>query len=197
MTRDAPMPDPTAEAGAPAGFFQRWSRRKLDARTPAPGPIHPDVPSQPLPSEPPPTAPARELTDSDMPPLERLGPDSDYSMFLSRGVSETLRQAALRKLFHSPQYNKVCLCAEYAEDYTNFTPLGDVVPHELKRMLALEAERARDRTADAAGLSGDDSAGAQDPVAAAGTVGEEPQTASGRELHPRNAPASGEVPTET
>ena len=88
--------------------------------------------------------PIDELTDADMPPLESLGPDSDFSAFWSSKVSDALRQAALRKLFHAPQFNKICLCAEYSDDYTNFTPLGDVVPHDLKRALAREAQQLLD-----------------------------------------------------
>ena len=41
-----------------------------------------------------------ERTDADMPPLESLSADSDFTGFLSPKVSESLRRAALRKLFH-------------------------------------------------------------------------------------------------
>lgn len=85
--------------------------------------------------------PVDELTDADLPPLESLGPGSDFSGFLGRNISPALRQRALRQLFHQPQFNTICLCAEYAEDYNNFTALGDIVPHDLTRQLGVQAER--------------------------------------------------------
>ena len=39
-----------------------------------------------------------EPGDADMPPIESLDAESDYTGFLSPGVSDALRQAALRKL---------------------------------------------------------------------------------------------------
>lgn len=85
--------------------------------------------------------PVDELTDADLPPLESLGPGSDFSGFLGRNVSPALRQRALRQLFHQPQFNTICLCAEYAENYNNFTAMGDIVPHDLTRQLGVQAER--------------------------------------------------------
>ncbi|MCP4953863.1 MAG: DUF3306 domain-containing protein, partial [Proteobacteria bacterium] len=45
------------------------------------------------------------LTDKDMPPIESLGEDDDFSGFLSPEISEKLRKVALRKLFHGAGFN--------------------------------------------------------------------------------------------
>ncbi len=94
------------------GFLRRWSRRKRadpaapddappkDAPEAAPdesraaaAPAAADAPPKPaaLRSEDEPVDPAT------LPPLESLGPDSDYTVFLRKGVPESLRIAALRR----------------------------------------------------------------------------------------------------
>jgi hypothetical protein len=81
--------------------LRRWAVRKSAAQ-------HPTVP--PVPAEP----PARVLTDADMPPIESLGKDSEYGMFFSPGVSESLRTRALQKLFRCGLYDELCpLESEY------------------------------------------------------------------------------------
>jgi len=75
-----------------------------------------------------------------MPPIESLDSDSDYSVFMSPGVSEQLRTLALRKLFHLPAFNITDGLNDYDEDYTQFASLGGVVTHEMKRLLKRELE---------------------------------------------------------
>ena len=82
-----------------------------------------------------------QLGDADMPALETLNESSDYSGFLSEKVTEAVRKAALRKMFHLPAFNVVDGLDDYAEDYTNFEALGDIVTHDMKRMAKLDAER--------------------------------------------------------
>lgn len=143
------------------GFLSRWSRRKL-------GQEHEDAPARILPVEPvdaelAPMAtpepdpepidartgkPMAELTDEDMPEIDTLDADSDLRCFMAGKVSQALRMKALTKVFHSPKYNQVCLCAEYADDYTNFLPMGDIVPHDLKQAIAREAGKLVQRLAE-------------------------------------------------
>ncbi len=62
-----------------------------------------------------------------LPPIESLGPDSDYTVFLKKGVPEALRIAALRKAWMSdPFIRDFRGPAEYAIDYT--TPEFDLRP---------------------------------------------------------------------
>lgn len=127
------------------GFMQRWSRRKIDAESEAIKELEQEkklaniVPTEPKAEE--------YKTDADMPPIEQLTEESDFSDFLSPKVSEALRKQALRKLFHMPSMNIVDGLDDYAEDYTSFAPLGDIIPQEMKRMLDREKAKAEARAA--------------------------------------------------
>ncbi len=130
----SPVSQPDELAGE-QGFLDRWSQRKLETETLAPPPIEalqPAVDTVPVEA---PEPPDEQLTDADMPPLESLGEGSDYRGFLSPKVSEALRKAALRKLFRQSRFNVVDGLDDYAEDFTRFEPLGDLVTHEMRRML--------------------------------------------------------------
>lgn len=98
--------------------------------------------------------PIDELVDADLPAIDSIGPDSDVRAFLGRNISPELRRQALRKLFHQPKFNVVCLCAEYAENYNNFTPMGAIVPHDMKRQIAVQAERLARKALEAEAGSG-------------------------------------------
>ena len=76
--------------------------------------------------------------DADMPPLESLGPESDYSGFMSPGVSEELRRLALRKLFRSPLYNITDGLDDYDDDFRSFAVLNEAF--HAKRARSAEAE---------------------------------------------------------
>lgn len=119
-----PEPVPAAAVAVPAVSEEQGEAVRIDART---------------------GKPYDELTDEDMPPLESLDSSSDLSVFLAKNVSPMLRLKALSRVFHSPDYNKYCLCAEYADDYTNFTPMGEIVPHDLKAAIAREVKSLRDK----------------------------------------------------
>jgi hypothetical protein len=119
-------------------FLERWSRRKVAARKDETGvEAAPAAVAAVLPVE---TDQQPQLTDADMPPLESLDKDSDYSVFMSPGVSEQLRTLALRKLFHLPAFNITDGLNDYDEDYTQFASLGGVVTHEMKRLLKRELQ---------------------------------------------------------
>ena len=98
----------------PPGFLHRWSRlkqaeraRELRRGAPVPGPERPP-------------APVAEPEDplQDLPPVETLTKDSDFSAFMRPGVPEELRNAALRKLWESdPVYANLDGLLEYGEDF--------------------------------------------------------------------------------
>jgi hypothetical protein len=79
------------------------------------------------------------LTDADMPPLESLDGHSDYSGFMSSGVSPELRRRALAQLFRSPHLNVSDGLLDYADDYTSHRPLGDLITADMRRQLARAA----------------------------------------------------------
>jgi len=150
-TRDNGARDQPGAAGGEENFLSRWSRRKQadrkDETLAAPRPAATATGKSPRDAAPAIAGDLRqELTDADMPPLASLDSDSDFSLFMSPGVSEQLRTQALRKLFHLPAFNVTDGPNDYDEDYTQFAGLGTVVTQEMKRVLKreLEAEVARE-----------------------------------------------------
>jgi len=176
------------------GFFNRWSRLKSaggdsesesipDQRVPQGSEVETTSPGKPR---------SREATDEplpDLPPIESLNEDSDYTLFLSSRVPEEIRNQALRKLFHLPQFNVTDGLDDFAENFREFSGLGSILTQEMRR--ALERELAESpagepRTAlpsqarekDDLGLaepfnSGSDERGAAFPGQAASSPGED------------------------
>ena len=140
-------------SGSQEDFLARWSRRKVAEEQGATQEETVALQQTGTPDE----EPASELTDADMPPLESLDEDSDFAPFLSTGVSDGLRQQALRILFGQSAFNITDGLNDYDEDFTEFTKLGNVITHEMKR--ALQRELAEEKTTTTA---------ADNPVAEAG-----------------------------
>ena len=84
------------------------------------------------------------LTDADMPDIETLNEDSDFSGFMSEGVSDELRNLALRKLFKAPVFNIRDGLDEYDEDYTYFEKLGDIVTCDMKHHIEMKEKKLRE-----------------------------------------------------
>jgi hypothetical protein len=137
-------PDVEPEKAAESeGALRRWSRRKHEARVAAqrePAALDPAKAQVPAPSE---KSSERIPTDADMPPLETLDESSDYSPFMSPGVSDALRQAALRRLFRSPQMNVLCELEGEFYDTRGLTPLGNIVTYDMRAALEREMEKAK------------------------------------------------------
>jgi len=81
------------------------------------------------------------LTDEDMPPIESLTADSDYTGFMSPEVSDALRRLALRKLFHGAEFNICDGLDDYDGDYASFTKLGSIVTSDMKHQIEMEARK--------------------------------------------------------
>jgi hypothetical protein len=159
-------------------FLSRWSERKLHARRGQELAEPADTP-QAAADRPSPTAAADEserlLTDEDMPPLESLDADSDYSGFLSRGVSEALRRKALSKLFRGAHFNVTDGLDDYAEDFTKFAPLGDIVTADMRYRMEQAAKRLLgDEDPEARLASGADEVAAEQPSAPASEPAADP-----------------------
>jgi len=128
----------------PLGFLTRWSRRKRtgqQVRRSKTAPVLPEErvrteergyaataavrPQQavaPAETSPVPQSAATEAEERttglpDLPPIESLGKDSDYSVFLKQGVPEKLQRLALRKLWRLTASVPDGL-DDYDEDYT-------------------------------------------------------------------------------
>ena len=107
---------------AAESFFARWSRVKADAR-PAADASGAEVASSPAPAaatgEPAATLqPAPTLAE-----VDELTADSDFTPFVARGVDETVRRAAMKKLFADPRFNVMDGLDTYIDDYNKFEPL--------------------------------------------------------------------------
>ena len=137
--RDLPADDERPRPDEP--FLQRFHRRKTEARHAAEQTVVARAPTDDPANEDGGPGPARELTDADMPPIESLNAKSDYRGFLSTKVSESLRRAALRRLFHGAQFNVIDDLDDYAEDFTAFTALGDFVTADMRHRIQVEAHR--------------------------------------------------------
>ncbi len=117
------------------GFSARWSRRKTAERERAkdadleaiPEPAESQLKSSALtytepetetePGSEPETAP--EIAPEDLPDVESLEKDSDYTPFMQTGVPEWLRRKALRKLWLSdPVLANLDGLNDYDEDYS-------------------------------------------------------------------------------
>jgi len=85
-----------------------------------------------------------DLTDEDMPPVESLDENSDYSGFMSPGVSDKLRKLALRKLFAGKGFNIRDGLDDYDDDFTNFEPLGDIITSDMKHQAELAEQRKKE-----------------------------------------------------
>jgi len=89
----------------------------------------PDIPREPV------------LVDADMEPVESLTENSDFSKFMSPGVSDELRNLALRKMFQAPLFNIRDGLDEYDEDYTTFEKLGDIITADMRHQMEVEAKK--------------------------------------------------------
>lgn len=121
------------------GFLGRWSRRKLDER--AGLPLEEPVPVVPAPppaavaapvADPPATEPA-PLTLAD---AQSLTLQSDFSLFIARGVAPDVKNAALKTLFTDPHFNVMDGLDIYIDDYTKPSPLPLSV---LRQMVSAKA----------------------------------------------------------
>ncbi len=79
------------------GFLSRWSRRKREiaAEESAAAP----VPASESAEATPPAEPEEEFDLSLLPDIETLTAESDITLFLKKGVPETLKNAALRRMW--------------------------------------------------------------------------------------------------
>lgn len=92
----------------PADFFARWSRLKRQAHKPPALANAVPKDAAALTGTPPP----------ELPSVESLTAESDYTVFMRPGVAEATRNAALQRLWRSdPVFANLDGLVEYGEDY--------------------------------------------------------------------------------
>ncbi len=123
------------------GFLSRWSRRKVQVQTGVAPPqaaepalpvvvpavvVLPAAEAEATATATPPAAPAAPVP----PPLTMddvalLTPQSDYTRFVARDVDESVKRAAMKKLFTDPHYNIMDGLDTYIDDYGRPDPIPE------------------------------------------------------------------------
>jgi hypothetical protein len=107
------------------------SALQRDARAPAPAPQS-AVAAQSTPTFPVPAAPASpEVALPELPPIDSLTIDSDFSPFMQRSVDESVRRSALKKLFQDPRFNIMDGLDVYIDDYSKPDPIDPAIVRTL------------------------------------------------------------------
>jgi len=73
----------------------------------------------------------------ELPPIDELGPNSDFQGFMDPRVDDSLRRAALKKLFSDPLFNVTDGLDVYAEDYTKLESMTPAMVAGLKHARGL------------------------------------------------------------
>jgi len=180
---ETPRKEQPAQDADSEDFLSRWSRRKTQAHK---GAAEADVAAMPKPVSAPPVDPdsaqlsppevgddaaadagTADVPAVELPPIEALDENSDYSAFMQSGVPADMQRKALRKLFTSPKFNVRDGLDDYDLDFSNPQPLGSIITAEMRRRVQQELERMM------AGET-DDGARQERPAAVAADAGTTP-----------------------
>ncbi len=114
----------------------RWSRlkQKHRRRKREPGDVHKDESAKPEPADAQ-LAPGEEETAAlDLPDIEALDKDSDFTVFMKEGVPEELKKLALRKLWRSdPVFAVIDGLDDYDEDYRTAFVVAENLAKKLEK----------------------------------------------------------------
>ena len=165
-------------AGTDKGFLRRWSRLKQEDGHGKEQPVAEPASKSASPelTRASPEAGAAEATPAELPDIESLDKDSDFTVFLKAGVPEYLRKRALRKLWLShPALTVIDGLDDYDDDFTKLftdaaTKAAKTVYEAGKRVVTPEekgAEAGGDETAAIEDGAAEDGAG-EDEAAEAG-----------------------------
>lgn len=116
-------------------FLERWSRLK---RGDAAAPPAPPAPAPAVPASAAETAPA-DAPAQGLPAVESLDLDADFTAFMKEEVSESLRRAALRKLFSDPHFHfeRMDKLDIYIDDYSGKDPIPAEMMQKLRQFETL------------------------------------------------------------
>lgn len=120
------------ETDAETGFLSRWSKRKQQGEQAETESAPPLVERA-----------AEQQNDADKDEHVKGDDVRALPVWQQDGVDAETKKAALRKLFRKPEFNVRDGLNEYDDDFTQFASLGNIVTHEMKRMLKLAEEKTR------------------------------------------------------
>jgi hypothetical protein len=69
--------------------------------------------------------------------VEKLTHDSDFSAFMGKGVDESVKRSAMKKLFSDPHFNIMDGLDVYIDDYSKFEPISPALLASLNHAKAL------------------------------------------------------------
>jgi hypothetical protein len=128
----------------PANRFslRRWSQRKLAASravsSPTPPPVSPPAAAAPAPAAAAvpgtvaqPDAGVAAPVSVELPAIDSLSLESDFTPFLRPEVDDTLRRQALKKLFAQPAFNVMDGLDVYIDDYGKPDPIAPEIVRQL------------------------------------------------------------------
>ena len=114
-------------------FLRRWSRRKREAALKTP------------------VEKAVEKNPGELPSVDSLTFDSDFSAFLRSNVEESVKRAALKKLLHDPRFNVMDGLDTYIDDYTKNEGITEemlkTLEHARSTLFPPQAESVQEETA--------------------------------------------------
>ncbi len=166
------------------GSLSRWSRRKRAVgASPAVG-AQAEQPAAPPPLEGERTKATSESAvqaPADLPDIETLDKDSDFTVFLENGVPEELKTLALRKLWRSdPVFAHIDGLDDYDEDFRAVLAMGTKIL-EQARAASGKLVAPEDETASEGGDADQTAAPSADAVAEAEAAGNEVATGKARQ----------------
>lgn len=143
---------PKRAEGKPAaqdeGFLGRWSRRKLAQPMPPAEAQETAADASPDGTRP---GEGESLRPEELPDIDSLGEDSDFTVFLKEGVPEALKRQALRRLWRShPVFANLDGLAEYDEDYSQAATFVEGVKSVFRAGKGMREDDEESGTADAA-----------------------------------------------
>lgn len=121
-------------------FLRRWSRRKVAAKTASPaataGPVAEAAPAKATPEagRAPTAGVVPESSGTQLPPVESLTIDSDFTPFMQAGVDPALKRQALRTLVRDPRFNVMDGLDIYIGDYSIPDPMPPEWLGQLKQL---------------------------------------------------------------
>lgn len=110
-------------------FLQRWSRLKSQ-------PLAEPVPAEPAPP------PASQGADErlELPAVDDLTLESDFSAFMQPEIDGETRRAAMKKLFMNDHYRTMDMLDVYVDDYSKPELLPAAMLHKLEHAVGLLAK---------------------------------------------------------